>query len=289
MISNIPALPIEFLTQILSKVLEIEIEFDKNIQTLWIRLKTKDTVLEEPIKPLKKRSGEFLVIIDAGHGGNDVGAKSLTGLLEKNLTLEIAQKIRQLCVENGITAYLTRASDKFLTLQQRASIANMSYGDLFISIHLNASFSKDQSGFTIYVNNPAGRLKSIDEKTNSATNVDEGNRKTDSSVNEVNALTTTSSQSSQLVKKVSQSDFIEQSRKLAENLFLELKSSDLVGRPPIELPLATLNRVYMPAVLLEVGYLSNASDDAKLSDPKSIETIAQALLRTVQKFNNRIN
>ena len=289
LISNIPALPIEFLTQILSKVLEIEIEFDKNIQTLWIRLKTKDTVLEEPIKPLKKRSGEFLVIIDAGHGGNDVGAKSLTGLLEKNLTLEIAQKIRQLCVENGITAYLTRASDKFLTLQQRASIANMSYGDLFISIHLNASFSKDQSGFTIYVNNPAGRLKSIDEKTNSATNVDEGNRKTDSSVNEVNALTTTSSQSSQLVKKVSQSDFIEQSRKLAENLFLELKSSDLVGRPPIELPLATLNRVYMPAVLLEVGYLSNASDDAKLSDPKSIETIAQALLRTVQKFNNRIN
>ena len=289
LIANIPALPIEFLTQILSKVLELEIEFDKNIQTLWIRLKTNDTVLEEPIKPLKKRSGEFLVIIDAGHGGNDVGAKSLTGLLEKNLTLEIAQKVRQLCLENGITAYLTRASDKLLTLQQRASIANMSYGDLFISIHLNASFSKEQSGFTIYVNNPARRLKSIDEKTNSATNVDEGNRKTASSVNEVNALTTTSSQSSQLVKKVSQSDFIEQSRKLAENLFLELKSSDLVGKPPIELPLATLNRVYMPAVLLEVGYLSNASDDAKLSDPKSIETIAQALLRTVQKFNNRIN
>lgn len=289
LISNIPALPIEFLTQILSKVLEIEIEFDKNIQTLWIRLKTNDTVLEEPIKPLKKRSGEFLVIIDAGHGGNDVGAKSPTGLLEKNLTLEIAQKVRQLCVENGITAYLTRASDKLLTLQQRASIANMSYGDLFISIHLNASFSKEQSGFTIYVNNPARRLKSIDEKTNSETDVNEGNRKTDSSVNEVNALTTTSSQSSQLVKKVSQSDFIEQSRKLAENLFFELKSSDLVGRPPIEIPLATLNRVYMPAVLLEVGYLSNASDDAKLSDPKSIETIAQALLRTVQKFNNRIN
>jgi len=289
LISDIPALPLEFLTQILSKALEIGIEFDKNIQTLWIRLKTKDTVLEEPIKPLKKRSGEFLVIIDAGHGGNDVGAKSPTGLLEKNLTLEIAQKVRQLCVENGITAYLTRASDKLLTLQQRASIANMSYGDLFISIHLNASFSKEQSGFTIYVNNPARRLKSIDEKTNSATNVDEGNRKTDSSVSKVNAPTTTSSQSSQLVKKVSQSDFIEPSRKLAENLFLELTSSGLVGRPPIEISLATLNKVYMPAVLFEVGYLSNASDDAKLSDPKFIETIVQALFRTVQKFNNRNN
>jgi len=289
LISDIPALPLEFLTQILSKALEIGIEFDKNIQTLWIRLKTKDTVLEEPIKPLKKRSGEFLVIIDAGHGGNDVGAKSPTGLLEKNLTLEIAQKVRQLCVENGITAYLTRASDKLLTLQQRASIANMSYGDLFISIHLNASFSKEQSGFTIYVNNPARRLKSIDEKTNSATNVDEGNRKMDSSVSKVNAPTTTSSQSSQLVKKVSQSDFIEPSRKLAENLFLELTSSGLVGRPPIEISLATLNKVYMPAVLFEVGYLSNASDDAKLSDPKFIETIVQALFRTVQKFNNRNN
>ena len=289
LISDIPALPMEFLTQILSKVLEIEIEFDKNIQTLWIRLKINDTVLEEPIKHLKKRNGEFLVIIDAGHGGSDVGAKSDTGLLEKNLTLEIAQKVRQLCVEKGITVYLTRESDQILTLQQRATIANMSNGDLFISIHLNASFSKAQSGFTIYVNNPAGRLKSIDEKTKSETGMDEGNRKIDSSVNEVNALTTTSSQSSQLVKKVSQSDFIEQSRKLAEYLFFELTSSDLVGRPTVEIPLATLNRVYMPAVLLEVGYLSNASDDAKLSDPKSIETIAQALLRTVQKLNNRAN
>ena len=300
LISDKPAFPIEFLTQILSKVLEIDIEFDSNIQTLWIRLNTNDTGSGESIQPLTKQNDQFLVIIDAGHGGSDVGTKSPTGLLEKNLTLEIAQKVKQFCIDNGITVYLTRESDQFLTSQKRANIANMNHGNLFISIHLNASFSRNQSGFTIYVNNPAGTLKLIDQKAKSKTGVSEANRKaepsvnavnrkTKSSVSEANTLTTASSQSSQLVKKISQSDFIEQSRKLAENLFFELKSGGLVGRQPLEIPLATLKSVYMPAVLLEVGYLSNASDDAKLSDPKSIETIAQALFRTIQKFNNGIN
>jgi len=296
LISDQPALPIEFLSQLLSKVLEIDIEFDKNVQTLWIRLSTNDTGFEEIIQPFTKQNDQFLVIVDAGHGGNDVGAKSLTGLLEKNLTLEIAQKTRQLCIENGITVYLTRESDQFLTSQQRASIANINHGDLFISIHLNASFSSNQSGFAIYVNNPAGILNPIDPKAKSETSRRDSDERPgkvghipSEDVNEGNTLTTTSSQSSQLVKKISQSDFIEQSRKLAETLFFELKSVGLVGRPPIEIPLATLNSVYMPAVLLEVGYLSNASDDAKLSDPKFIETIAQALFRTAQKFNNRTN
>ncbi len=296
LISDKPALPIEFLSQLLAKVLELDIEFDKNVQTLWIRLSTNDTDFEEIIQPLKKQRNQFLVIIDAGHGGNDVGAESLTGLLEKNLTLEIAQKTRQLCIENGIIVSLTRESDQFLALQQRASIANINHGDLFISIHLNASFSSNQSGFAIYVNNPAGILNPIDQKAKSETSRRDSEdspgkvrRIPSEDVNEGNTLTTTSSQSSQLVKKISQSDFIKQSRKLAETLFFELKSVGLVGRPSIEVPLATLNSVYMPAVLLEVGYLSNASDNAKLSDPKFIETIAQVLFRTAQKFNNRTN
>jgi len=277
LISNKPALPIDFLSQILAKVSEIDIEFDRNIQTLWIRLRTNNAVLET-IQPLAKQKDQFLVIIDAGHGGNDVGAKSSTGLLEKNLTLAIAQEVEQLCIKNGINVYLTRKSDRFLTSQQRASIANINHGDLFISIHSNASFSGNQSGFIIYVNNPAGKLKLIAQGKNPEANV-----------NAENILTTTSSQSSQLVKQISQSDFIEQSRELADILFNELKSDGLVGKPTIEIPLATLKNVYMPAILLEVGYLSNVSDDAKLSDPKSIETIAQALFRTLQKFNNLNN
>ncbi|HIE28663.1 TPA: hypothetical protein EYP66_15395 [Candidatus Poribacteria bacterium] len=293
LISDKPALPIEFLTQVLAKVLDIDIEFDQNIQTLWLRLSTNDRGLEKPIQALTRQSEQFLVIIDAGHGGSDIGTKSPTGLLEKELTLAIAQKVKQLCedgftgvnyVENGIAVHLTRESDQFLTSQQRASIANMNYGDLFISIHANASFSSNQSGFRIYINNPAGILKSIAQKIKPETNATEMNRKPRASVNKVKTLTTTSSQSSQLVKEISQTDFIEQSRKLAENLLIELRSAGLVGKAPIEIPLATLDSVYMPAVLLEVGYLSNASDDAKLSDPKSIETISQSLFRTLQKF-----
>jgi N-acetylmuramoyl-L-alanine amidase len=284
LISDKPALPIEFLTQILSKVVEIDIEFEQNIQTLWLRLSTDDKGLEEPIQALTKRSEQFLVIIDAGHGGSDIGTKSPTGLLEKELTLAIAQKVKQLCVENGIAIHLIRESDQFLTSQQRASIANMNYGDLFISIHSNASFSSNQSGFKIYINNPAGILKSVDQTIKPETNATETSRKPRASVNEFRTLTTTSSSSSQLVKEISQADFIEPSRQLAETLLAELRSAGLVGKPPIEIPLATLDSLYMPAVLLEVGYLSNASDEAKLSDPKAVETISQALFRTVQQF-----
>ncbi len=258
--SDKPSMPIEFLTNILSQVLEIEIKFDINIQTLQIRGSAGEADKAEPVQLITTQDEQFRVIIDPGHGGSDVGVQSPTGLLiEKKLTLDIAKKVKALCIEHGISVYLTRDSDRFLTHIQRASIANKQHGDIFISIHFNASFSPNQSGFMVYVNNPAGRIRSLD------------------------TLPAASSKDSQLVKKLIQSDFLDSSITLAEKLFFELKSADLVGRPPVEIPLIALDSVYMPAVLLEVGYLSNASDEAWLSTPQSSETIAQSILHIIQK------
>lgn len=121
----------------------------------------------------------------------------------------------------------------------------------------------------VYVNNPAGRIRSLDTLPAASS------RKA--------SKYGTAIKGSQLVKKLIQSDFLDSSITLAEKLFFELKSAGLVGRPPVEIPLIALDSVYMPAVLLEVGYLSNASDEAWLSTPQSLETIAQAIFHVIQK------
>jgi N-acetylmuramoyl-L-alanine amidase len=93
------------------------------------------------------------IVIDAGHGGKDGGSQGCLGLEEKHVTLGIAQKIKKECEAAGIRAVLTRASDQFLSLHERASLANQLKADLYISIHANAAAVSQPSGFeTWHVN-----------------------------------------------------------------------------------------------------------------------------------------
>jgi len=257
LIAGKPMLPAEFFTEVLSDVLEIGVSYNRTTGTLQLRWSEGGGV--EPPQILPELDEEFVVVFDPGNGGNDIGVRSLTGLLEKNLTLEIAKETQKLCLENGINVYLTRSSDQFLTPTQRAAAANINRGSLFISIHFNASFSPNHSGFRIYVNTPAGSLRYTD--------IPPGD----------------SLQTGQLIKEITQSDFLDQSRTLAQTIFDELELTGFAGKPPIEIPLIALNKVYMPAVLLSCGYLSNASDVARFSEPKAIQAMAQALFQAALK------
>ena len=96
----------------------------------------------------------FTVVIDAGHGGNDAGAIGLVkGVKEKDLNLNVAQrlatKIRQQCPE--VKVVMTRDTDVFLPLQQRADIANKNHADLFISIHTNAAENRNAQGAETFI------------------------------------------------------------------------------------------------------------------------------------------
>lgn len=263
-IAGKPMLPVEFFTEVLSDVLDIGISYNITTRTLQLRLSEGGFI--EPPQILPEPDEEFVMVLDPGKGGSDVGIKSLTGLVEKELTLEIAKAAQKLCTANGINLYLTRSSDKFLTSTQRATAENVNRGSLFISIHFNASFSPNHSGFRIYVNNPAGSLR--------YTGVPPGD----------------SLQTGQLIKEVTQSDFLDQSRELAKIIFEEFELAGFAGKPVIEAPLITLNKVYMPAVLLSCGYLSNSSDVARFSQPESIQAVAQALFQVIltakQKYHN---
>lgn len=91
------------------------------------------------------------IIIDAGHGGKDIGCNGLFGLQEKDVTLAIAKKLGDLLNQNHVDTAYTREEDQTLTLADRATLANNSNSDYFISIHVDNSIDSSKSSFTIYV------------------------------------------------------------------------------------------------------------------------------------------
>ena len=83
-----------------------------------------------------------VVVIDAGHGGHDEGAVGRSGLLEKDLVLDISKRLAKRLTERGITVVLTRDGDRYLSLEERTAVANDTRADLFLSIHANAATSR---------------------------------------------------------------------------------------------------------------------------------------------------
>ena len=102
-------------------------------------------------KPITHLDKKYTVIVDAGHGGHDLGATTTDGTNEKNLTLAIAQKIKSLNNNPNINIILTRESDKFVDLVERANFANASNANLFLSIHIDNSKSPKSTGASCFV------------------------------------------------------------------------------------------------------------------------------------------
>jgi N-acetylmuramoyl-L-alanine amidase len=97
------------------------------------------------------RTASGTVVIDAGHGGKDPGATSYTGNYEKSANLSIARKVASHLENRGVRVIMTRNSDTFIELNERAAIANRKGADLFVSIHCDSHPTRSQNGYTIYV------------------------------------------------------------------------------------------------------------------------------------------
>ncbi|MCX5635298.1 MAG: N-acetylmuramoyl-L-alanine amidase [Planctomycetota bacterium] len=104
------------------------------------------------------------VVIDAGHGGKDPGAIGRNGAYEKSINLAIAKNLKNLLEQRGLTVVMTRSSDRFVDLDERADIANRNNAKLFVSIHSNARDDSSMRGFTVYVSrSPSGRSETVAE------------------------------------------------------------------------------------------------------------------------------
>ncbi|MBO8449117.1 MAG: N-acetylmuramoyl-L-alanine amidase [Bacteroidetes bacterium] len=240
--------------------------------------------------PLSADSGNSLrlktVVIDAGHGGKDPGCVSRDGrVLEKTVNLDIARKLgaKISAYYPDVKVIYTRTTDVFVTLNNRADIANRNNADLFISIHVNASTSTQPHGFSTHI---LGNGKS----DNFSANMDVCRR--ENSVILLEDDYTTDYQGfnpedpeSFIFFNLMQSAFYEQSLAFAAEADKEmLKGPVKHSRGISQDPLWVLWRTGMPAVLVEVGFMSNASDLKILNSATNRDAIAQRLFNAFRSF-----
>lgn len=211
--------------------------------------------------PLKAIS---TIVIDPGHGGDDAGARSAdaaTPLLEKDLDLTVAQKIEAaLTAETSARVLLTRAGDVHTGLTDRTSFANEARADLLISIHANGSPSPRASGFRVYYHDP-----SAEESLQSA-----------SGAGPLPATPWSAAQREHQADSARFAEFLRAS--LAEKLVLP-------DRGVKRIPLGVLEGATCPAVLLEMGFLTNQDEALALSRDAVQDALAAAVVDAVQKMD----
>ncbi|MBA4311870.1 MAG: hypothetical protein C0417_04475 [Chlorobiaceae bacterium] len=222
-----------------------------------------------------------VVVIDAGHGGDDPGAISRSGTQEKDITLPIALKLGALIESKlpGVDVVYTRKTDNFVELYRRGQIANQNGGKLFISIHCNSMPRKKstETGFEIYLLRPGktDNALRIAEKENEVVKLEQGYEKRYQQLTEENFILLT----------MAQSAYVKYSEQFAEILTQEMgKHLDLPNNGVKQAGFYVLVGASMPNVLVETGYLSNKHDEKILKSAKGQQRIAEAIFNGVNRF-----
>lgn len=214
------------------------------------------------------------VVIDAGHGGNDPGATSMRHLTEKEVTLDVANRLKSLLVKNGFDVLVTRADDRLIPLRDRAKLANDSDSDIFVSIHVNSIEKHVAShGIETYylgpTNDPSLTKLAADENRVSGYSVADLHKLLDNIYADARR-----DESHRLASAVQQ------------QLFGNLRSVDRglenwgVKRAPFIVLVAT----DMPAILAEIGCMSNDGEAEMLRQPEYRQHIADALFQGIHAY-----
>ena len=214
------------------------------------------------------------VLIDAGHGGKDPGAIGKVAQ-EKNLTLSIALKLGHYIdsLIPGVEVVYTRTTDKFLSLKERAEMTNRIMPDVFISVHINSCKNKKVKGFTTYVNGTAkdeAQLE-IQKKENGGEDVSD-----DEIINMKIVQASNHSNSELLANKIQEHFSNTQWFKKQKTQNLGVKAASF----------AVLWRAYMPAVLVECGYISNQDEERYLASELGQTNIASSIFRGFRAYKN---
>lgn len=216
-----------------------------------------------------------LVVIDAGHGGHDPGALSPDGRFrEEEVTLAIARRVRDALVASGrVRVALTRDSDRFLVLEERYGIARRLNADLFISIHADAAENPQASGASIYTlsevasDREASRLAARENRANILNGVDLGG---------------TSDDVRSILIDLTQRETMNLSADFARTL-QRTGGADIPFRSAAHhhAGFVVLKAPDMPSVLLETGFITNASDAARITSAAGQDAIARGIRQAV--------
>jgi N-acetylmuramoyl-L-alanine amidase len=215
--------------------------------------------------------GRPIVVIDPGHGGRDPGATSVSGQVqEKDLTLALATELRDDLVKRGrVRVAMTRADDRYLSLDERAAVARRLNAALFISLHMDSAPNPLARGATIY---SLSDVASDAEAAHLAA-AENGADDSDASDGSVNAMLADLAMEGQMSA----------SADLATRLVSKSAGRfELRPNPHRFASFHVLRRTDAPAVLFEAGYISNADDEVLLRSPEQRSKIALALAQAIE-------
>lgn len=240
--------------------------------------------VQPPPTPKKKELKK--VIIDPGHGGKFPGATGW-GQVEAEITLAIALKLRSLLENAGIKAVMTRQSDTHLAeelsedLDARVNLANREQPDLFISIHVNASEDKSAKGFEVFL---APVDEDIDRRVAKAV------RESSLAQEEFQVSGTLPTQFLFDIQRLFLEEYYKQSRQLAQDI-VDAMASGLPepNRGVKEEGFRVIKWTRCPAVLAEVGFISNTESAQKLSRSNYRATVAESIARGILNFKKRFD
>ena len=229
---------------------------------------------------MESRRDIVRVAIDAGHGGIDKGKIGPTGLTEKEVNLDIAMKLRDLLVSDyNMEVIMTRTGDVLVPLMRRAEIANREGADIFISIHCNGWFHPEAGGYETFFLSQA--------KTEEATRLAmeenasiqfEGSGVSPEELDDLGFM----------LWDMVQNEFVTESSELAELIQRELgKVVDIRNRGVKQAGLIVLKGCRMPAVLVEVAFLSNPGEERLLADRRFREEAARGIAEAIRRYRAR--
>jgi len=216
------------------------------------------------------------VMVDAGHGGRDSGARGVGGLWEKNVNLQVARLLGKQLEMMGFEVLYTRTTDKYVPLEVRTAMANAQKADLFVSVHCNAHGDPKSSGMETYSLN----LASTPDEVRVAARENSVDPRRISDMQKI-------------LDELMHASKLSESRTFAKSahtatLSQARKSLDLRDRGVHEAPFYVLLGAKMPAILVEIGYITNPSEGAKLKDPKYLEGLARGIAEGVKAYKERI-
>lgn len=226
--------------------------------------------------PVKRKK---IVVLDPGHGGKDPGAIGRSfKTYEKNITLSMGQELKRQLEAKGFKVYMTRSTDIFIPLRKRVAIARSYHADLFISLHADSTLNRKAQGLSIYTlseNASDKEAEALAERENKADIID-GMDFSDNSP-EINDV----------LISLSQNDSRNKSSKFAGYVVNEMKQRvKLVSNAHKFAGFAVLKAPDIPSVLVELGYVSNYSEEKFLRQPAYRKKLGEAITKAVMRYFN---
>lgn len=216
------------------------------------------------------------IVLDPGHGGKDPGAISPWGMKEKDINLEISKHLAKILKAQGFRVYLTRTKDRFISLENRVHFASKKKADLFISVHANSNRARKMKGLEVYY---------LSEKFS---DTQSKILATAENLSEQRGFSLPSSLKS-IIGEMINSEHRQQTLELAKSVLKSAENRGIDIRKVIGAPFHVLKYNTCPAVLVEVGYLTNYNEARLLKTPLYRQQLAEAIAGGVNRLRDLLD